>query len=78
MGTVNVPMALRNMGNNSATGCRHADAATGEDINGEYLINAKERTLLPESAPRRNYHRGSRRWAKMQNIQKKACPKYPS
>jgi len=65
-------MVFGNMGDTSATGVAFTrDAATGENIfNGEYLINAQgEDVVAGIRTPLQITLEGSRRWAKLQNIE---------
>ncbi len=75
-------MVYGNMGENSATGVAFTrDAATGEDIfNGEYLINAQgEDVVAGTRTPQEITLEGSRRWAKLQNIEEAdRAANYPS
>lgn len=75
-------MVYGNMGNNSATGVAFTrDAATGENVfNGEYLINAQgEDVVAGVRTPQEITLEGSKRWAKMQNIEEQErANKYPS
>lgn len=75
-------MVYGNMGENSATGVAFTrDAATGENVfNGEYLINAQgEDVVAGVRTPQEITLEGSKRWAKMQNIEEQErANKYPS
>ncbi|MFI3322657.1 MAG: pyruvate, phosphate dikinase [Rikenellaceae bacterium] len=75
-------MVFGNMGDNSATGVAFTrDASTGENIfNGEYLINAQgEDVVAGIRTPQEITLEGSRRWAKLQNIEESVRKEqYPS
>ncbi len=75
-------MVYGNMGDNSATGVAFTrDAGTGEDIfNGEFLINAQgEDVVAGIRTPQQITAEGSRRWAKLQNIEEaERKAKFPS
>ena len=75
-------MVFGNMGQTSATGvCFSRDAATGENIfNGEYLINAQgEDVVAGIRTPLEITLEGSKRWAKLQNVdEKKRKKEFPS
>ena len=75
-------MVYGNMGKSSATGVAFTrDAATGEDIfNGEYLINAQgEDVVAGTRTPQLITLEGSKRWAKLAEIQEEVRAKdYPS
>ncbi len=75
-------MVYGNMGSTSATGVAFTrDAATGEDIfNGEYLINAQgEDVVSGVRTPQEITIEGSKRWAKLQNVDEETrAKKYPS
>ncbi len=75
-------MVYGNMGDNSATGVAFTrDAGTGEDIfNGEFLVNAQgEDVVAGIRTPQQITVEGSRRWAKLQNIEEgERKAKFPS
>lgn len=75
-------MVYGNMGENSATGVGFTrDAATGENrFNGEYLINAQgEDVVAGIRTPQQISLEGSKRWAKLQNIDEEVRKtKYPA
>jgi len=75
-------MVFGNMGESSGTGVAFTrDAATGENIfNGEFLINAQgEDVVAGIRTPQVITLEGSRRWAKLQNVDEETRKtKYPS
>jgi len=75
-------MVFGNMGESSGTGVAFTrDAATGENIfNGEFLINAQgEDVVAGIRTPQEITLEGSRRWAKLQNVDEQTRKtKYPS